>query len=50
MSLMQKLISWQQETARRSHLEPYMILQFNTTKEIAPEHIKDYVAVNQFMK
>ena len=34
MSLMQKLISWQQETARRSHLEPYMILQFNTIKEI----------------
>ncbi len=34
MSLIQKLIAWQQDTARKSHLEPYMILQFNTIKEI----------------
>jgi len=31
---MQKLISWQQDTANRSHLEPYMVLQFGTIKEI----------------
>jgi len=34
MSLMQKLISWQQDTARREHLEPFMVLQFGTIKEI----------------
>ena len=34
MTLMQKLINWQQEQARREHLEPYMVLQFNTIKEI----------------
>jgi hypothetical protein len=49
MSLMQKLISWQQETARRNHLEPYMILYY-AIKGIVPEYIKDYIAVNQFMK
>ncbi len=34
MSLIQKLISWQQDTARKSHLEPYMVLQFGTIKDI----------------
>ena len=34
MSLIQKLISWQQDTARKLHVEPYMVLQFNTIKEI----------------
>ncbi|PID52224.1 MAG: exodeoxyribonuclease VII large subunit [Candidatus Moraniibacteriota bacterium] len=34
MTLMQKLISWQQDQARKEHLEPYMVLQFNTIKEI----------------
>lgn len=31
---MQQLIMWQQEKARQEHLEPYMVLQFNTIKEI----------------
>ena len=34
MTLMQQLIMWQQERARKDHLEPYMVLQFNTIKEI----------------
>lgn len=34
MMLMQQLITWQQEQARMDHLEPYMVLQFNTIKEI----------------
>ncbi len=34
MSLMQKIISWQQDTARREHLEPFMVLPFGTIKEI----------------
>lgn len=34
MSLMQKLISWQQDTAKREHLEPFMVLQFGTIKDI----------------
>jgi len=34
MSLIQKLIAWQQDTAHKSHLEPYMVLQFGTIKEI----------------
>lgn len=34
MTLMQQLIMWQQEQARKEHLEPYMVLQFNTIKEI----------------
>lgn len=34
MTLMQKMITWQQEKARKEHLEPYMVLQFNTIKEI----------------
>ncbi|MFA5986356.1 MAG: exodeoxyribonuclease VII large subunit [Parcubacteria group bacterium] len=32
---MQQLITWQQEQAGKEHLEPYMVLQFNTIKEIA---------------
>lgn len=35
MSLIQKLVSWQQDTATKNHLEPYMVLQFGTIKEIA---------------
>ena len=31
---MQKLIMWQQDRAKKDHLEPYMVLQFNTIKEI----------------
>jgi exodeoxyribonuclease VII large subunit len=34
MTLMQKLIMWQQEQSQKEHLEPYMVLQFNTIKEI----------------
>ena len=34
MTLMQQLITWQQDRARKDHLEPYMVLQFNTIKEI----------------
>ncbi len=34
MSLIQKIISWQQETAKKEHLEPYMVLPFGTIKEI----------------
>lgn len=35
MTLIQKLINWQQDQARKEHLEPYMVVQFNTIKEIA---------------
>ncbi len=35
MSLLQNLIRWQKETADREHLEPYMVVQFGTLREIA---------------
>jgi exodeoxyribonuclease VII large subunit len=35
MTLLQQLITWQQEQAKKEHLEPYMVIQFNTIKEIA---------------
>ncbi len=34
MTLMQKIITWQKEQARKEHLEPFMVLQFATIKEI----------------